>query len=213
VLICFALKEEGRFFSVPPGIAADVHTLVTGVGRRNAAQALGRALAQQKPDLVLTCGYAGGLRDGLPIGTVIYSEDAGAELAAILCSTGAVPVCFHCSARIATTAAEKQKLRRESGADAVEMESEVIRQLCRERHIPSATVRAISDTSDEDMPLDFNLLMTKRLELHFGKLAWALLGSPQRIPALLKLQRHTRQAAQSLAATLSEVLRRKCAAG
>ena len=212
-LVCFAVREESKFFSKPDQIEGQgqdqVQVLVTGIGRKNAARALEHALAKASPELVLTCGFAGGLRSGLPVGTVVYSEDEGTGLASVLSDLGAVPVCFHCSSRIATTALEKQQLRETTGADVVEMESAVIRQFCRERKLPSATIRVISDAADEDLPLDFNLLMTAQGDLQYHKLAWALLRSPGKIPDLLRLHRQTLEAAQNLGRTLQELVRRK----
>src|SRR5204862_4938815 len=114
----------------------------------------------------------------------------------------ALPAQFHCSKRVAITAAEKRALWESTRADAVEMESSVIRNLCREWKIPSATVRVISDTAHDDLPLDFNALMTSDDRIHYGKLARAVLGSPRRIPLLLSFQRQPIIAARELGRVL-----------
>jgi adenosylhomocysteine nucleosidase len=103
--------------------------------------------------------------------------------------------------------AEKSRLREDTQADAVEMESGVIRQLCRNRHLPAATLRAISDAANEDLPLDFNQLLTARQAMHWGRFLLALARKPASIPGLLRLQRHCAIAAQALASVIVQVAR------
>jgi hypothetical protein len=102
------------------------------------------------------------------------------------------PAKFFCADRIATTVAEKKKLRHETGADAVEMESAAIHAVCRERNIPCATIRVISDTASEDLPLDFNALAKPDKNLDYGKLFLAIAKSPGKIGALMQLQKKTK---------------------
>ena len=87
----------------------------------------------------------------------------------------------------------------------VEMESAAIHAVCRERGIPCATVRVISDMADEDLPLDFNTLAKPDKSLDFGKLFLAIAKSPGKIGALMQLQKKTSFAARQLAAVLAKV--------
>ena len=206
-LVCFALKEEAAPFrklaSAKPGVAI----LITGIGRKNSERTLVERLNQFTPRLVFTCGFAGGLDPALVSGEVLgFTDDE--ELRGRLAIAGAKPVIFHCAARIATTRPEKLELRRTTGADAVEMESEVIHTLCRARGIPCATVRVISDAASEDLPLDFNQLSKPDLSLDYGKLLWAIAKSPGKIPALLRLQKNSSRAAQRLAEVLATMIMR-----
>jgi nucleoside phosphorylase len=105
-------------------------------------------------------------------------------------------------------AIEKAALRKSTGADAIEMESEVISAFCRERQIPSATIRVILDAAHEDLALDFNQLVTTDQQLDRGKLLLALIKSPHKIPALGRLQKRAATAAEHLAAVLTKVLLR-----
>ena len=126
-----------------------------------------------------------------------------------LLALGAVRGEFHCAARVAITQSEKQALRETTKADAVEMESAVIRRICFEKQIPSATIRVISDPADEDLPLDFNALMTSDYRINYLRLIGTLLRSPSIIPALIKFQRQTISGARSLGRVLEELFRAK----
>jgi adenosylhomocysteine nucleosidase len=204
VLVCFAMKEESGAFQKTAGGRPGISILVTGIGKENAERAVREFLAAQTPARVLSCGFAGALVSGLAIGAVVFeTEDAGLREALNL--AGAQAVKFYCADRIATTAREKQELRRDTNADAVEMESAAIGDVCRERGLPFATVRVISDLADEDLPLDFNQLSKPDRSLDYGRLALAVAKSPGKIGALMRLQKNSQLAAERLAALLASV--------
>jgi adenosylhomocysteine nucleosidase len=218
-LVCFALKEEAKPF-VRTVASSRVRTLLTGIGRKNAERAFRAALAESRPNLVLTCGFAGGLNPKLTHGEVLFElcrsrgDETQTEIESEtphvvsydkLISAGAREGKFHCSDHVVVTAEEKWALWQKTGADAVEMESEIIRAVCREQGIPSATVRVISDIAGEDLPLDFNALMTPAMRIDSGKLALAILRSPGKIGALLRLQKQTKLAAHKLSEVLQAV--------
>ena len=212
VLVCFAVKEEAAPFLTEHGrprpLPDNLDTLVTGMGAAAAERAVKVRLSESVWSLVLTCGFAGGLHPALRPETVVFDADENFPLRQALLDAGAVAAKFHCAERVAVTAGEKTALRERTGADAVEMESGIIRRLCRERGIPSATVRVISDTMHENLPLDFNTLMNADGKLNLGKLAVAVACRPHKIPALIALGRRSASAAGRLAAVLHAVLAR-----
>ncbi len=208
VLVCFAVPEEAApFHPIRPPHA---EILVTGMGPANARQALLARLAppHPSPTLVLTCGFAGGLNPDLPRGSLLVDlpPNLPPPLSQSLAASGAHPARFHSSTRIASSILEKSQLRQSTGADAVEMESGTLREICLAHHIPAATIRVVSDAANEPLPVDFNQLLTPDLKLSFPRLAAHLLSHPSAIPGLLRLRRHTLEAARRLATALAAAL-------
>jgi adenosylhomocysteine nucleosidase len=246
VLICFALKEEAAPFHKIAARHPGVATVIVGIGRQNAEKSVRAFLnscrsrgdetqikekqetphvVSYEPDLVLTCGFAGGLNPELKLGDVVFelepfpgrsrgdetqikekSETPHVVTCDKLLAAGAKPAKLFCADRIATTVAEKKALRDETGADAVEMESAAIQAVCAERGIACVTVRVISDTAGEDLPLDFNTLAKADKSIDFGKLFLAIAKSPGKIGALMALQKKTKFAAERLAAVLEKII-------
>lgn len=178
------------------------------MGPANAENAIRSLLKNVAPQMILSCGFAGGLNLELGDDTVVFSVDAETGLEPALLTAGARPGRFHCARQVATTAIQKQQLRSRTGADAVDMESDVIRDACRVRQIPFGIIRVILDTAAEDLPLDFNRLMTPNQTLDYRKLAICLLRSPSKIRQLLHLRKQSARSAAKLADVLEKVILR-----
>lgn len=188
-------------------ISEGLKVCVTGMGQRNASRIAEEVLRESRPDWVVTAGFAGGLNPLCTLGEVGWDADTTFPSVARWVKAGAKPMTFHESTGVAVTTEAKIQLRRQTACDAVEMESATIRALCRSRGIPSATVRVISDTAQEDLPLDFGALMTPDDTLDFTKLAFTLMRSPVKIPQLIRFQGRVGRAAQSLAQVLVQATR------
>jgi len=201
VLVCFAVRQEARFFKPAPDLPGEI--LVTGIGGKRAGDSVSRRLASGKrPGLVLTCGFAGGLNPAHPLGRVLFDSEGAPEWVQRWVSSGAVPGRFVHSDRVVVTAAEKARLYRETGADAVEMESSVIVRLCRECGIPVTVLRVISDTAGEDLPMDFNRYSRPDGSLSVPRLLLGMAASPGAVPRLIRFNRCLTKAAQALGAVL-----------
>jgi nucleoside phosphorylase len=164
------------------------------------------ALKKIHPRLVLSSGFTGALAPELSLGTLVYDRNrTRPERIAQLEALGATAATFHAAERIAITAAEKHILRAHTGCDAVEMESAIIHEICADHGIECITLRAVSDTAYEDLPLDFNSLM-KAQHLSIGSLALAILRCPRVIPGLWRLGRNADLAARQLARALNALI-------
>jgi nucleoside phosphorylase len=208
IVVCFALPEEAVPFQKR---SRDIPVFFTGIGKANAEKAAREYLKGRAPALLLTCGFAGGLDPALNVGDVVFetANSDGAKdgaMRAKLIGAGAKPVKIFCADKIASTVAEKKKLREETGADAAEMESGAVQSVCHERGVPCATVRVISDTADEDLPLDFNEFLTPDKKLDMGKLMLSVAKKPWKMGALMDLQRKTRLAAERLGEVLVKLV-------
>jgi adenosylhomocysteine nucleosidase len=213
VAVCFALAEEAGPFKQVCG--NNVRVFLTGIGRENAEKAAREFLSSYTPSLLMTCGFAGGLIPELKIGDVIFQiptvgvtgDMVYADVRSKLTAAGAREGKVFCADRIAVTAADKKKLREDTGADAAEMESGAVQAVCKEKGIPCVTVRVISDTSEQDLPMDFNKFMKADKSLDMSALMMAVAKAPWKMGALMELQRNTKLAAQRLADMLAQIIR------
>jgi predicted trehalose synthase len=68
-------------------------------------------------------------------------------------------------------------------------------------------IRAVSDGVGEDLPVDFNRVLTKQGDVSIPRILGEVLRSPQSLPALVRFGQQSRRAADALAKFLDNYLR------
>lgn len=159
VLITFARPEESRAFrrrhALRPapddaryleGRAGCMRITVrhTGIGPHTAAVVMEEALERATWSRVIAAGFAGGLDPVLNLGDTVLDDPARGQR--IVSRT--LP---------AETVAAKAQIRRETGASAVDMETETIWNACRRAGLSLVAARVISDTARDDLPVPFTV--------------------------------------------------------
>jgi adenosylhomocysteine nucleosidase len=192
-----------------------VTVALTGVGARQAALTASQIMrgGSDSFDCCISSGLAGGLQRNYRVGDVlaarsVFSEavptdgtsrllPCSAALLSFAAESGATVVeQFYSADHVVSTAREKQVLG--TKADAVEMESFEILREAQSAGIPAVAVRAISDTLDEDLPLDMSEILTDEGQVSVPRVLGQVALKPQSLPGLVRLGKNSRVAAQSL---------------
>jgi len=187
---------------------AEVTVFLTGMALRGAEPGLSFLLGQS-PDVCICAGLAGGLRSSLKVGEIIAAQSVLAasgdsprncaeELVQLAARDGATLVPrLLTSGKVLSTA--RMKAEAAPVADAVDMETFPLLAKTGEKRIPTVVVRAVSDTSAQDLPLDFDRVANSQGAVSFAALAGQLLRRPARLPALVRFGRQSKRAAEHLA--------------
>jgi hypothetical protein len=191
----------------------EIHALITGIGARK---------FQLPPaDICLVSGVAGSLKKEHLVGNILVAKAVKREgIEAIMTSDdslvrtaaqcAAKPVgFFHTADSVVNSISEKSRLG--EIADAVDMESYPIMAAAQRQGIPAVAIRAISDTADQNLPLDFNRAIDEN-----GKIDWfpalsQVAASPRSLPQLMRFGLESSRAARKLALFLDRYL--KCLRG
>jgi adenosylhomocysteine nucleosidase len=195
------------------GIQLDV--LLTGIGWSAASSAsMADEIVKERPDICISTGLAGALKpeyrhgDVLVAGRVVRSDTAeslGTSVALYVAAVkiGATAVnAFVTNGGIIGNARLKQAMS--TLGDAIEMESFHVLSSVNDARIPCVVVRAISDTVEEDLPLNFAKVVDRAGHVRWAKMAGELGRHPQRIPSLIRFAGASRRAAEKLADFLDE---------
>ncbi len=152
------------------------------ISREAAREALG---GRWDIEGVMSVGFCGALDPALRVGDIVQEGVLTLD-------------------RVAVTAAEKRELRERTHAAAVEMESAAVEAKAREWGVEFRCVKAVSDLASEDLPFDFNRYRDVEGRFSRGRIAAAAILRPARIPALMRLDRNCRIAAEKLGEFLTK---------
>jgi nucleoside phosphorylase len=212
---------EGQFSS------HSIILVISGMGRKNTLRACDEYL-NPIPDLVFSCGYSGGLDPNLPIGSVVLSreililkqinpiqEDSRCDLKSSLenfrkyfdqlsfkLHSGSTVTSFH----VVSKPDEKEKLARDSKALSVDMEAGFIAKRLPDT-IPFFNVRAISDTVDDELEIDFSPWITKEGNIRKFAVMGYLLRHPDKIKFFWKIFCASQKARKRLVPAVQEMIK------
>jgi adenosylhomocysteine nucleosidase len=192
--------------------ACTVWVVLTGIGIKTFDFAVAGCLKAAGLDLVLSSGLAGSLKPEYSPGEIVVPRkvgtlrDAGGialplRLVSLSESKGAKVIeTLLTSDRIIETHEEKSRLS--NFAEAVDMESFHVARAFTDEGVPFVIIRAISDGSEEDLPVDFTTCLTPEGRVRPGALLKELFERPARIPGLIRFGRQSRSAARKLSSFL-----------
>ena len=196
---------------------ASVDLVVTGMGVENAFRTA-QAILAEPYQFCVTAGFAGSLRENHSVGEVLVADgvrllgktktlECGRNLVFAARRDGAKQVnLFLSSDHVVRTTEEKQQLA--PFADAVEMESFGILSAAAARKLPAVAVRVISDDVRNAMPAIVDTAVDEKGRVKIAGVVRHLARHPLQLPALIRLGRDSKTAAEALAHFLEAFIKK-----
>lgn len=186
-------------------------SVVVGAGNRERTAALVESAARQAQCLV-SFGIAGALAPQLRAGDAIVStqvvaedgrwqagEDFRRRIARLAREVGALDGPVLGAAHLLPTRAEKSRAWRDTGALAVDLESDLVARAAAASGIPFVVVRAIADTLCRELPPAALIPLGDDGTPKLAHVLASVLRRPRQIAALFAVARETRTALSALA--------------
>lgn len=196
---------------------AQVDFVVTGMGVDSAYRTTDMAL-KGPYQFCITSGFAGSLKEKHSVGDVLVAEavqllgksktqQCSRNLVYAARDDGATQVkLFLTSDHVVRTIEEKKQLQ--PFADAVEMESFGVLSAAQVNKKPCVAIRVISDSMRRDMPAIVKTAVDEQGRVSIGGVVKYVARHPLRIPALIRLGRDSRTAADALAHFLEAFIKK-----
>lgn len=191
----------------------------SGPGRESAGKATRALIAGHRPAWIVSAGFAGGLVEGFGRGEFLLASEivdlAGGKLAvdfkvspASLAATPHVRVGRLVTVNeIVRTKPEKLALGKAHGADAVDMETYAVAEVCRQERVRFMSVRIISDAVDDELPKEVErLLGMKSTAGRIGAALGAIVSRPGSVKDLWQLKEDALKSSDRLAKFLDGVI-------
>jgi len=168
--------------------------VAVGGGTAGGAETAARALLDAGVSALVSLGLAGGLDPSLRPGDIVVCETVisrGARYRTDAALSrrlgGSTPHALLGGDAMVASVGEKQRLWRETGAAAVDLESGAVARLATERGVPFAVLRAICDPAERALPHAAGVALDARGAVGVWRVLASLIARPGQLPALLRL--------------------------
>jgi adenosylhomocysteine nucleosidase len=188
---------------------------IAGVGRPAARRAAELLLAGHRPRWIVSSGFAGALNPALARNDLVLPYeviDAEGRRFLVEPAESLASGIQYARSRLITVdrmildSAEKEELRRSSGADLVDMESAAVAAVCAEKLVRFLAVRIISDDSRSDLPREVATLLTRSGSYRVGAAIRAVWNRPSSLKDFWTLHERALEAGDRLARFLARCL-------
>jgi adenosylhomocysteine nucleosidase len=189
-----------------------VAVIHTGVGRKTCRERLEILLRRENFDCLISAGFAGALEENLRVGHLLVAENFSSQeflgptkldlpgLTTFFGKLLTVP-------RMVESVADRESLNRKHGAAAVDMETEVIAELCTGHNLPMLSIRAVSDTASEPFPAPAHVLFdTANQRTDFIRLGGYLMTHPSAFGRLNAFRKRVAAARKALSEALDRIV-------
>lgn len=183
-----------------------VQVALSGVGPRHARRVMGDLLRLGQPEVLISLGYSGALKDHLAPGDVIHAQEIETSDRKLYCSQQTGHRLLSVSKLAPTKGSKRQLAEQFPHAYAVDMESAVLAEAAESAGLPWRALRVIIDPLDSDLPIDFNRCVTSKGQTAPTKLAREIMTHPGKIPALIEFGRWEKRARQQLVEKSTQLL-------
>jgi adenosylhomocysteine nucleosidase len=196
---------------------AQVDFVVTGMGMENARR-VADAVMQTPYQFCISAGFAGALSDAHSIGDVLVAESVQqlGKSKTLQCSRNLVYAArddgakhvklFLTTDHVVRTVEEKVQLAPFAGG--VEMESFAIVAAATAHRLAVVAIRVISDSVDRDMPATVDAMVDEKGRVKIAGVVRQITSHPLQLPALIRLGRESKTAAEALAHFLEAYIKK-----
>ena len=178
-----------------------IEVIHTGVGENICRERIGKFLENQQFDFLISAGFAGSLNHQLQVNDLLVAQNfSTVDLKhASLSNVSIYAANMLTVPAVIDSSEERERIARESGASAVDMETEFIARACAAHGIPLLSLRVITDTPTQPFPAPPSVLFDiQQQRTHIAVLARFFLAHPRRIPGLVQFARRIARARKTL---------------
>lgn len=177
-----------------------------GIGADAATRAFTEIEKDGGVDVAVSVGWAGALREQVAAGRAYrVSGVVDARTGERFPASAWPGDCWLVTASRVAHEMEKRRLAAIHGADLVDMEAAAVARLAGKRGIPFGCIKGVSDGLADRIP-DLDDFISPQGDLRWGRLVLSFLIRPAGWPALIRMRRNSRRAAERLAESLLEIL-------